>query len=297
MSEHNTKEVRLDGTTMPLRQFKLDSMVPNPAICMIAKRGSGKSVVCRAILKHFKDIPGGVIISKTDRMSSFYGDFFPELYIHYEYKTELIERILYRQKIMIDKQQEKEKLGKKVDPRAFIVMDDCLADKGKWASDKPIYELFFNGRHYQLMYILTMQFPLGIKPELRCNFDYIFLLAEDFYSNQKRLYDHYAGMFPSFKAFRDIFVEITDDYGCMVIVNRGASKNILDKVFWYKAKLNEKVDKMGSKQFNKFHELNYDKNWSKKSNKFDALDFFGKKKQGFKVKKLVDDKYNDKNYS
>ena len=79
---------------------------------------------------------------------------------------------------MIEKMKEKEKEGKNIDPRGFILMDDCLSKKGSWMKDQPIMELLFNGRHYRLMYMLTMQFPLGITPELRCNFDYIFLLKE-----------------------------------------------------------------------------------------------------------------------
>ena len=70
-------------------------------------------------------------------------------------------------------------------------------------------ELLFNGRHYQLMYMLTMQFPLGITPELRCNFDYIFLLADDNTSNIKRMYEHYAGMFPDFNSFKQVFTQLT----------------------------------------------------------------------------------------
>ena len=84
-------------------------------------------------------------------------------------------------------------------------MDDCLGSKHAWAKDKPILEMFYNGRHFQITFILTMQFPLGIGPELRSNFDYVFLLADDFVSNQKRIYDHYAGMFPNFESFRRVF--------------------------------------------------------------------------------------------
>lgn len=254
------KEVKYNGQALPIREFQLKWMVKNPSIVMIAKRGSGKSWVCRAILKHFSFVPGGAIIAPTDRMSCFFGKFYPETYIHYEYSSELIENILFRQTQMIEKAKSKAKEGKKCDPRAILVMDDCLASKGSWANDRPIMEVFYNGRHYYLMYILTMQFPLGIKPELRANFDYIFLLAEDFHTNQKRIYDHYAGMFPTFDSFKSIFLQLTDDYGCMVIVNRGARKDFLDKVFYYKAP-NTEVIRMGCKQFNKFHDDNYNKDW------------------------------------
>lgn len=262
----NIKDVRLDGDrSLPIKEFQLETMCENPAIIMIAKRASGKSWVCRAILKHFKDIPVGIIIAPTEKMATpaFYSDFIPDTYIHYEYRSEIIEKLIYRQDKMIEKQQEKEKEGKIIDPRAFILMDDCLSTKGSWMKDQPIMELLFNGRHYRLMYLLTMQFALGITPELRCNFDYIFLLAEDFYSNLKRLYDHYAGMFPTFDSFRQVFKELTSDFGAMVIVNRGARTSFLEKVYWYKAS-NEKVGLIGCKQFVEYHNSNYDAEWKKK---------------------------------
>ena len=38
---------------------------------------------------------------------------------------------------------EKQKKGIYIDPRGFIVMDDCLSKKGSWAKDQPILELLF----------------------------------------------------------------------------------------------------------------------------------------------------------
>jgi hypothetical protein len=282
------KDIKLDGTSVPIREFKLSWMVPNPSICMLAKRGSGKSWVVRSILNYFNDLPGGVVIAPTDRMNTFYGNFFPEVYIHYQYRSDIIEKILFRQETMIQKAMEKAKQKKKVDPRAFLVMDDCLSSKGTWMKDEPIMKLFFDGRHYKIMYILTMQFPLGISPELRCNFDYIFLLSEDFYSNQKRLYDHYAGMFPDFRSFRDVFNEVTNDYGAMVIVNRGSRKNFLDKVFWFKAS-DEKMDNFGCRQFSEFNKNNYNPKWRYSSHPFDINKFVlnKDKKSKIRVEKLT----------
>ena len=287
------KDVRIDGNkSLPIKEFKLDSMCENPAIVMIAKRASGKSWVCRSILKHFRHIPVGLIIAPTEKMANppFYSDFFPDAYIHYEYKSEIIEKLLFRQDIMIEKKMDREQQGKKgIDPRGFILMDDCLSKKGSWMKDQPIMELLFNGRHYQLMYMLTMQFPLGITPELRCNFDYIFLLKEDFYSNLKRLYDHYAGMFPTFDSFRLVFKELTANFGSMVIVNRGACDSFLDKIFWYRAQ-NDSVGMIGCNQFVEHHNENYDKLWKKRNKGLDIMDIVNKrakaKEPNFKIDKV-----------
>ena len=279
------KDVNMrNGDNLPIRQFKLAQMVKNPAIMMIAKRGSGKSWIVRAIMMHFNSIPCGVVISPTDRMSSFYNDFFPDTYIHYKYESRLITRILDRQSQMIDK----EKQGKKLDPRAFIIMDDRLGDKKSWVNDAPVLELLFNGRHYQIMYILTMQYPLGITPELRSNFDYFFLLKEETVSNQKRIYDHYAGMLPNFNSFVQVFTKLTLDNNCMVIDNRRKVSNPLERIFWYKAPdLTGVQVKIGCKQFQLYHQKNYNKNW--KLNKLnDAIDYGSWCSQIKKSKSVID---------
>lgn len=253
---------------LPIHEFSLESMCPNPAMVMIAKRGSGKSVVVKSILKHFsKTVPVGIVISPTDKMNGFYKDFVPDIYIYYEFKTETIEDVLKRQKDIIKKEKDRQERypnKKQINTKAYVVMDDCLSSKGTWSSDKNILELLFNGRHFHIMYILTMQFPLGIKPELRCNFDYIFLLADDTISNQKRIYDHYAGMFPNFDAFRQVFEQLTEDYGCMVICNRGVRKMFYDKIFYYKAKydVSEKDELIGTKQYIEFNNNNFNKDWN-----------------------------------
>jgi hypothetical protein len=58
-----------------------------------------------------------------------------------------------------------------------------------------------NGRHYKLLFLVTMQYPLGIPPNLRCNVDYVFILRENIVKNRERIYANYAGMFPNFDTF------------------------------------------------------------------------------------------------
>ena len=279
----NSKEITIrhrgKAGECPINEFDLNSMVDHPSIVMIAKRGSGKSWVVRAILQFFsKKVPVGIIISPTDRMSSFYSKFIPYTYIYYTFQSETIERLLTRQKDIIKRQKERQKDGKDTNTRTFIVMDDCLSSKGDWAKDPAISELLFNGRHYHIMYILTMQFPLGIKPELRCNFDYVFLLADDTVGNQKRIYEHYAGMFPNFEAFRQVFVQLTADFGSMVIVNRGVRNNFLEKVYYYKAPSCGDFDGLiGGCQYQQFHKDNYNDEWNNNSGEVNFEKKFSKK--------------------
>lgn len=283
------------GDKLPIQEFSLDEMCRDPSIIMIAKRGSGKSWIAKAILYKMIDIPVGVIISTTEKDSPFFSEFFPDTYIYYQYDSKIIKKLLIRQKLILKKAREKKLKGKFLDPRAIMVMDDCLASKGKWAKDPLVYELLFNGRHRRITYLLTMQFPLGITPELRSNFDYVFLLAEEYISNLKRIFEHYAGMFPDFNSFRQVFRQLTENHGAMVIKNRGPKVDLYDKIAFYKAPNLEKVENMfGCKQMLKYHRKNYNPNWEDEAFKMDYEEFIldkKKNKSAINIKKVYREEY------
>ena len=108
--------------------------------------------------------------------------------------------------------------------------------------------LFLNGRHWKLMLIITMQYPLGVPPTLRTNIDYVFILREPYIANRKRIYENYAGMFPTFESFCQVMDQCTENYECLVINNNVKSNKLQDQVFWYKAD-NHTDFKLGSKEF------------------------------------------------
>lgn len=257
-----------DQSKLNIDEFSFGEIKGNPTIAMIAKRESGKSWITKAFIFENTDIPVGVIISNTEECNPFYSEFFPSTYIYFEFKTEILERLLARQNHMIKKARDKKEQGKFLDPRALFIMDDCLADGKKWINDSYLKDIFMNGRHRQITYILTMQFPLGITPSLRSNFDYIFLLREDQASNLKRIYDHWAPITDKFKDFREIFEQLTQNHGAMVYINRNTSgTELTDKIKWYKApNLEGHRIKFGCKQFRKYHEKNYDPDWYEKKN-------------------------------
>ena len=125
-----------------------------------------------------------------------------------------------------------------------------------------------------------MQTPLGITPDLRNNFDYIILLADDIISNLKKIHVHYAGIFPDFNIFRQVFDDLTADFGAMVLLNRGARSNFVDKLRWYKApNLTDKYINYGCSQFRRFHDKNYNDVWEDKHLPFDIVEYCSKTKR------------------
>ena len=229
----------------------MNEITSDKVVVLIGKRDTGKSFLCKDLLFHHQNIPVGQVISGTEAANSFYSAIVPKLFIHNEFKPEIIANILKRQKLMIDSLKQ----NGNIDPRAFLILDDCLYDQS-WIKDKNIRSLFMNGRHYKILFILTMQFALGIPPNLRTNIDYVFILRENYVSNRKRLYEHYAGMFPTFEMFCQVMDQCTENYECLVINNNSKSNKLVDQVYWYKAEEHPEF-KIGGSQYWKFSEENY----------------------------------------
>jgi hypothetical protein len=240
---------------LELKRFDMKSISfkPNeskgPVVVLIGRRDTGKSFLVRDLLYYHQDIPIGTVISGTEEGNGFYGKLVPKLFIHNEYNTAIIENILKRQRQVlkqIKKEMEQFKRST-IDPRTFVILDDCLYDN-TWARDKMMRLLFMNGRHWKVMLIITMQYPLGIPPTLRTNIDYVFILREPYIANRKRIYENYAGMFPTFESFSQVMDQCTENYECLVINNNSKSNRLHDQVFWYKAD-NHNDFKLGSKEF------------------------------------------------
>ena len=178
----------------------------------------------------------------------------PKLFIHDEYSSVLIENILRRQKAVLKqiKKEMEEYRRSTIDPRTFVILDDCLYDN-TWSRDKLMRLLFMNGRHWKVMLIITMQYPLGIPPTLRTNIDYVFILREPYLTNRKRIWENYASMFPTLESFSSVMDQTTENYECLVINNNAKSNKLQDQIFWYKAEPHENF-KLGSKEFWKLSE-------------------------------------------
>ena len=238
---------------LELRKFNMNEISDDKVVVLIGKRDTGKSFLCRDILYNHKDVPVGQVISGTEGANQFYSKIVPKLFIHDEFKTDIVQNMLQRQKIMIEKIHG----GENLDPRAFLILDDCLYDN-QWTKDKYMRSVFMNGRHYKLLFLLTMQYALGIPPNLRTNIDYVFILRENYVSNRKRLYEHYAGMFPSFEMFCQVMDQCTENYECLVINNNAKSNKLSDQVFWYKAEAKPEFQ-IGGESYWKYSKENYSK--------------------------------------
>ena len=241
--------------TLQLKKFDMKSIsfrpdeTKGPVIVLIGRRDTGKSFLVRDLLYYHQDIPIGTVISGTEAGNGFYATHIPKLFIHDEYNILIIENILKRQKTVLKQIKKDMEVYKKstIDPRAFVILDACLFDD-RWTRDKMMRLLFMNGRHWKIMLIITMQYPLGIPPTLRTNIDYVFILREPYIANRRRIYENYAGMFPTFESFCQVMDQCTENFECLVINNNVKSNKLQDQIFWYKAETHKDF-KLGSREF------------------------------------------------
>jgi len=277
--------------TLQLKKFDITTISQDSVCVFVGMRRTGKSILIKDLLYYNRDVPIATVISGTESASPYYGDFLPSLFIHDEYSPDLLKNVVDRQKIIKHKMAKSKKKGKEcnIDPRAILLLDDCLYDSS-WAKDVNIRCMFMNGRHYNMLFLLAMQYPLGIPPNLRTNIDYSFILRECNFNNRRRIYDNYASVFPTFEMFCTVMDQCTNDYEVLVINNSCNSNRMQDKVFWYKADLHTNNPfKVGAKEFwdAHYHNLAQQENVDSEDEEdmFDASQYMKKNKCRVKVKK------------
>lgn len=213
---------------------------------------TGKSTLIASIMYHKRNIfPCGMVVSGTEDSNGFYKKIFPNTFIFNKYDEDQLKQFVSRQKIV------KKHLP---NPWALCLLDDCTDTPGIF--NKPIQQGFFkNGRHWKMLYILSLQYCMDVKPVIRTNIDGTFILREPNLKNRRSLWENYAGVIPDFTQFCDIMDQLTDDYTALYINNATKSNKIEDCLFWYKAKHANIEFKFGAPEIWEFHEARYNKDY------------------------------------
>jgi hypothetical protein len=233
------RKTEIDDQPITIIQFDLSKILNDSVIFTIGKRRSGKSWLLREIMYMLskRNMPYGTIYSGTEHCNPFFKNFFPKLFIKKEFTEKDLNDIIENQRLMVRKVARKMGIddGRCIENNMLLVMDDMMSDEDIWRKSKSFKKIFTEGRHYNILFMMSLQYVLGIPPALRENIDYVFLFATDG-NNLKKIWENYAGVIPTYKLFKHIFMECTRDHKCMVIDKTSTSSRLEDKVFYYKAK-------------------------------------------------------------
>jgi GTPase SAR1 family protein len=254
-------DIILDMTTTKINipEFDIKSLRPDSTILVIGKRNSGKSCLIKDIFYNHQEIPKAVVFSSTENVNPFFGDFIPDSFIFDEYSDKKVERILNTQKTIVKKARTKGigDFGKTPENNIAIVLDDCMHDATAWKKCKTIKNIFFNGRHSNIFFLLSLQYIRAIPPDLRGNIDYAFVYYIPSITDKKKIFEDYGNIIPDFNSFVNILDQCTQDFGCLVFKTSGRCT-----VSWYKAKLQGDF-KVGKDTMWKYHYENYNKSHDK----------------------------------
>lgn len=213
-------------------------------ITVIGKAGSGKSFLITSLMYDKRAcFPIGLVMSGTEDSNHHYSQMFPSTFIYNGLRTDVLEKFVQRQKIA------KQFVP---NPWALVLLDDCTDDPKVF--NTPLFQgLYKNGRHWNMFYILSLQYCMDIKPVIRNNIDGTFILRESNVKSRKAIWENYASIIPSFKLFCSIMDQITNDYSALYINNQIQSNDWQDCVFWYKGKPVPEGWRFGSADFWAFH--------------------------------------------
>jgi hypothetical protein len=260
MSE--TIEIReLDPEIIPplTSNFNDPKIKDGSKIVVIGKPKSGKSKLIRCLLYAKKHIfPVGMVMSGSEDCNHEYSEYFPSTFIFDDYNESKIEDFIQRQKIACEHLP---------NPYAVLILDDCTHDPKVF--NKPLqHKLYKYGRHWCLMYILSLQYAMDIKPAIRTNVDGVFIFREPLQNNREGLYRNYASIVPTFELFNELMDKLTDDNTALYIHNSTSTNVWQDCVFYWKAPLDSLPAgwKFGSKEYWDFHYNRYDENYVKPYN-------------------------------
>ena len=166
--------------TLNVNELNLEQINPNTdninnpsqggsKIVVIGKPGTGKTTLITDLLYHKKHIfPIGLVFSGTEDSNGHYSKMFPANFVYNKLELPKVEDFIQRQKLA------KQHLD---NPWSILLLDDCTDDPRVF--NDPLFQgLFKNGRHWKMLFILSLQHCMDVKPVIRTNVDCCFIFAK-----------------------------------------------------------------------------------------------------------------------
>jgi len=224
---------------------------------------SGKSTILNSLVYSKRHLlPVGRVFCGTQTSTGGFSGMFPEPFIYDGLSVNdlgpiesYIKRQILARRYLVPPYS---------NPWSLEYIDDCLDDV-KCFAKPPFQKIYKNGRHYKTLHIMSVQFCLDLKPNVRNSIDGSFIMQETVPETRKKLWNNYAGALATeydYWDFNDIMDEITGDHTAIYFHNLTESNKIEDKVFYYKADRSKLKDfRFGCPDYWAFADERYDKNY------------------------------------
>ena len=202
----------------------------NKAICIIAKRNSGKSEIIRYLLKYsisqnqFNKV---YVICPTNSINHFYDEYVDINNIKESYQEEWIELLISK----MSKINNGKTLQDHNPYNLLLILDDVANDKA-FAHSATIKKLYGRGRHCFISIITVAQQLHSLATIQRSNSDYL-ICGQINSSNIILLSNEFLAPIINKKQFIQLYKQSTFDYNFFVINNNSVSENVDDINSYY----------------------------------------------------------------
>lgn len=197
------------------------------AICLIGRRGSGKSIAILDIMHQLhKRFDFGMAMTVTAPTAASFKKYMPACCVFHDFDIDRIQALIDEQETLL--QQNKSR-------NVFLILDDVGFDQ-KSLNSRTMRCLLMNGRHYRITLIAAVQECYAFRPEMRSQLDVIVCLKDNAIKNKKKLHDSFFGML-EFPQFVQAFDAFTSAHGALVVDQTVQSNTISESIFHYSAKM------------------------------------------------------------
>jgi hypothetical protein len=146
---------------------------PDYTVVLFGSRGSGKTVMMRHLLKSLgQKLDLACVFTPTADTRKMFCEHVPPPFVYPDFDMGAINRIVRAQKDLNEIIEANTNNGRSSASLRNIgmIMDDC-GFATKMLNSDDIKEMFMNGRHDKFFTMLSAQYPLALKPDIRNNID------------------------------------------------------------------------------------------------------------------------------
>ena len=171
---------------------------------LCANQGAGKSHLIKYLVymnRHAFDIP--LIFSNTGFIDSNF-DYIDHRLVHLEYDPYILEEYkrIFREHI-----EARTKNPSLKQLTGLVIFDDCIT--GPQWNDPELKSLITQVRHFNVVVILSTQYPKAVPPIFRSNTWGSFMFYMPTESSIKGLYENYGQMFENYKSWKTWYLTAT----------------------------------------------------------------------------------------
>jgi hypothetical protein len=217
---------------LSLPRYRPELMNPDSTILFVGPRRTGKSTLVMDILYHMRHkIYAAVCQTPTTETAEELGKVIPWSCVHDDFDSVKLQTAVNAMTQLVKtERQVAPKMGRHPEKRILLVLlDDCMADQ-KNMKQKIIQDIFYNGRHYDLLFINVQQYIMDMPSKLRTNIDIIVSTYDQAPDSQERLWKYFfKTAFPRYDQFVRNYTKTTADFRAIIL------DRTKRKVYWYKA--------------------------------------------------------------